>query len=696
MDAVQAARRAIATKTRQLTAGEKAELICNECTAVDWRRVEVAVTGDGGCSGDRRSFNPSAVRRCHFSGRVVLGHFSGSDSAVAKSAAYGPPTPPACPRRVAEKQKLFVEGPAAITDSHIADSWVLDGARVMRCHLIQNCVVGRGAAIVGCGVVGSPYGSSPSSFGNGAEVTVGPETGGRQVPVCAASDFEAIARFCCRHALPPAVAAVGEAAAAEAVAYGARCAAPFSVIGDGAVLRGCPRVIQCVVGSWVTVDGSVLRRSTVLGQDDLHTLVLGSTIEDSVLQPGSEVTQYSVVSGSLMCSRSAVHRNGMLLSSILAPMSSVAEGEIGSSLVGPLVGFHHQALLVAAFWPAGRGNIGYGANVGSNHTGKRNDQEIWPGEGVFYGLGCCIKYPCNMSDAPYTIIASGVTTLPQRVAMPFSLINSVSEMIPGISPALNEILPGWILSNNAYTRVRNESKFENRQVAKAGSHAPHYSHKTVRGTHVRMMLRAIEKLEVLKGRSQHKTAAGIAIYTDTDLPGGAGLGKNILTENSRVAAIQAYDTAIEYFALKTVWEASADPENRASLDKRLISGASMDNGGAAVEPYESLSGLSNEISAIAECDYAMSLIQSRQLAGCGSGLKDLTARLADMADAEATAIRRSKMKDYRRGDEIIPDYSKVQTPLEDDDVVQAISKFAALVRGSRKKTDTSQHQQSHI
>ena len=51
-----------------------------------------------------------------------------------------------------------------------------------------------------------------------------------------------------------------------------------------------------------------------------------------------------------------------------------------TSLVGPFVAFHHQALLIAAYWPEGKGNIAYGANVGSNHTGKAPDQEIRPGE----------------------------------------------------------------------------------------------------------------------------------------------------------------------------------------------------------------------------------------------------------------------------------------------------------------------------
>lgn len=90
-----------------------------------------------------------------------------------------------------------------------------------------------------------------------------------------------------------------------------------------------------------------------------------------------------------------------------------------------------------AIWFEGKGNIGYGANVGSNHTGRLPDQECLPGEGTFFGLGCNIKYPCNLSDSPYSIIASGITMLPQRLTYPFSLVNRPTQVHEGISPAFN-------------------------------------------------------------------------------------------------------------------------------------------------------------------------------------------------------------------------------------------------------------------
>lgn len=77
-----------------------------------------------------------------------------------------------------------------------------------------------------------------------------------------------------------------------------------------------------------------------------------------------------------------------LTESILGPDSGVASGECLHSLVGPFVGFHHQALLIATIWPLGRGNVGYGANVGSNHTSRQ------VGTRVFFSLNLSRRKIC--------------------------------------------------------------------------------------------------------------------------------------------------------------------------------------------------------------------------------------------------------------------------------------------------------------
>ncbi len=65
------------------------------------------------------------------------------------------------------------------------------------------------------------------------------------------------------------------------------------------------------------------------------------------------------------------------------------------------------------------------------------------GEGVFFGLGVCVKFPAHLLRAPYTLFASAVVTLPQRLALSFSLFNApAAAPPPGVSPAFNEITPG--------------------------------------------------------------------------------------------------------------------------------------------------------------------------------------------------------------------------------------------------------------
>ena len=153
-------------------------------------------------------------------------------------------------------------------------------------------------------------------------------------------------------------------------------------------------------------------------------------VRHSLLQWGAVAEDGAYVERSLLAEASTVTRKGNrdgLGRSVPTPGS--AEGEVSASVVGPFVGFNHHALLVSACWPEGRGNVGYGANVGSNHTGRAPDQEIHPGEGTFFGLGVNVKMPANFSEAPYTIIATGVDTGPQRLRFPFSL------MVPGSSPA---------------------------------------------------------------------------------------------------------------------------------------------------------------------------------------------------------------------------------------------------------------------
>ena len=286
-------------------------------------------------------------------------------------------------------------------------------------------------------------------------------------------------------------------------------------------------------------------------------------MQSSILLPGSSVGPLAKVSHSL-----------------LGEGSHVSSGECISSLVGRLVGFHHQSLLISAYWPEGRGNVGYGANVGSNHTGRLPDQEIRAGEGVFYGLGCCVKFPANFQGAPYSIIASGTVCLPQKNEMPFSLISTPVEAVPGLSPGINEIFPGWVLSDSVFTVVRNEAKFRDRLKKISGSGDPSIFRLDI----FEKIASARDALaKAVQGRL--KTQAGEAVFTEREIP---EIGKNFLRESVRVKALKCYSEFLEWFALGSLWRAVNGHAALGSFSSNILFGQNLEISSIPVDKLSKL------------------------------------------------------------------------------------------------------------
>jgi hypothetical protein len=244
----------------------------------------------------------------------------------------------------------------------------------------------------------------------------------------------------------------------------------------------------------------------------------------------------SIVKDSFLCSHSHVEIHGKVLSSVLGPGSSVAEGEVTSSLMGPMVGFHHQSLLIASFWPAGRGNVGYGANVGSNHTSRLSDQSLWPGEGIFFGLGSSSKFPLNLSEAPYSIVATGVVWGPGRLNVPFSLITEGSR-----------IAPGWSIVSNTYQLERAFVK------GKSRAHLKGYAAQPIRMSTMNLVWSALQRLKSLLVLVKKNNTAVDKKITES-IHGLVYLASGYTTIPDIEKGIRAYEFVLELYALRTCWE----------------------------------------------------------------------------------------------------------------------------------------------
>ncbi len=385
-------------------------------TCADWTAVRLL--GKGSLAG---------VVRCRFEGRVLL------------STEHGSPV---------------------LRDSLIRDCRI-GAATVESVAVLDRVIVEDGAVLRH---IGACAGVAGSRFCLGLAVHPGSETGARRVFL---SDGLLLEDCAAMAALPP---AEQEALAAEWKARLHYCESDHAFVGAGACIEHTGFVEDCFVGPGARIRGAAALRHSVIGSLSEDPVVVGdgALVEQCVLEAGVRIDSAAQVRRSLFLEHSAAEQGGHVADSVIGPNTLIAKGEVTASLVGPFVGFHHQALLIGALWPEGRGNLGYGANVGSNHTGRKPDQELRPGEGTFFGLSCSIKFPADFSGAPYSLFATAVVTPPQKIALPFSLITSTAggENQQTAAAGKNEIIPGWMWSENAYALIRNAYKYADRNQAR--------------------------------------------------------------------------------------------------------------------------------------------------------------------------------------------------------------------------------------
>ncbi len=260
----------------------------------------------------------------------------------------------------------------------------------------------------------------------------------------------------------------------------------------------------------------------------------GCIIRNSAVQPGCFVDSSARIFSSLLLETAHAENGATITNSIIGPGSQLGQGETTACLVGPLVAQHHQSLLIAADWRGGRGNIGYGANIGSNHSSRLPDQHIRIGEGCFLGLNCGISFPASL--APYSLVASGTLLRSQRIDLPFSLVLSDEN-------GANRIIPAWGLQKNMFAILRNQHKMAGRWKALCHS----YNWSPFRQSLRLHMQAAIEELS--KQREKQKNAERIFLPE-------TGCSTTYILTRDVDTAIAAYQQAIRWGELT---EAHATP-----------------------------------------------------------------------------------------------------------------------------------------
>ena len=488
--------RAGTAKYRHLTEEEIQILEKNGNRSESWDKV--MVEGD---------FDPNRIARSSFMGEVYLPKFFGT---------------------------LLLPGdvsfPTGIYDSLVHNCFI-ENALVHKVAMLSNILVRSSAVIQN---VGSIISSGKISYMIGNSMHVGNEMGGRKVAVFPEITMELVEAQLFHKPDPEVAAAFDE----QLKTYREETAFPFGVVGKGAVICNTNIIRNSWIGAHARIEGAEkIRNSVVLSSLEEPSHVYDSVIlENSNVQKSVTIHTGAEVQGSVLMSRTTVACKAIVKSSIIAPCCHIEEGEVNSSYMGPMTQMHHHSLLIAALWPEGCGNLGYGANVGSNHTGRMPDQEVMPGQGMFFGLGVNIKFPANYRESPFTLIATGLTTLPQRVKFPFSLIRPGDPQLVGVAPRLNEIVPGWNYARNAYALDRNLYKYSLR----GKGIVPSTFYSIFSPDTVRYVFDAYQRLQVSAVRD---------IYTKEQID---GLGENFMRERIRQQAIKTYQEYMERYALELI------------------------------------------------------------------------------------------------------------------------------------------------
>jgi carbonic anhydrase/acetyltransferase-like protein (isoleucine patch superfamily) len=558
----------------------------------DWTKISVC-----------QEFKTDNIFNSFFSGKCVLGGFDKKDPAPEFHAAPG------------------------IYNSSIGNSEI--GGNCLIWNSVVSDYLIKENSIVSC--AGSLSCTGETAFGNGNMLSIGIETGGRELLSFAEISMD-IAEAVCTRTNDVILSAYYKKFIQE---YSARCKLDKGIIESGCRIKNTAIVRNSYLGKNVEINSAQLvDNSTLIGATgETVEISHGAILRNSCVQRGCCVSSMAIVDESILLEHSGVERHGKVTHSLIGPNTEIAEGEVTSAFVGPFVGFHHQALLIAAMWPEGKGNVGYGANIGSNHTGKAPDQEIWCGEGTFFGLGVNIKFPSNFTEAPYSVFATGIITLPQRIEFPFSLINTPSMRFTDITPAFNEILPGWTLYENIYMIKRNEEKFYRRDKTEGRN----FEFKVFRPRIIDLMVSARNRLDDVEEIRD--------VYTSVDIK---GLGKNFMTEKSRKKGIAAYSFYIEYYCLCGLYDRLKKIKGEMSPEKytALYTLASTD------ETWEHQRNILNKEGFTKK------------------GIVDNLRQLAGLEEKMAESTLRSREKDELRGEKIIPDYSQTHVKVVDDAFVK--------------------------
>lgn len=380
---------------RKLTKEEIAALTKNGCRAESWSSVEV-----------REGFDPACVRDVSFSGTCRLGRFG--------------------------KRFAFPGGhsePSGIYRAMLHGVTVGDDVRLADVHgYLANYDIGDGALVAN---VDRIYVDGASAFGNGVEVAVLNETGGREVMMHEGlTAHEAYLEAMYRHR--PVLIEKLKGFARDVVRA---ATSDRGCIGAGASVVDTGLIHNVRIGEGAVVDGAARLCNGTLVSRRSSPVVIGRGVmaDDFIVQDGSKVEDATRLTRCFVGQACELGHGYSASDSLFFCNCQEENGEACAVFAGPFTVTHHKStLLIAGMFSFM--NAGSGSNQ-SNHMYKLGPIHQGAMErGSKTSSDSYVLWPARIGA--FSLVMGRHTTHPDTSNLPFSyLIESkgVTYLVPGVN-----------------------------------------------------------------------------------------------------------------------------------------------------------------------------------------------------------------------------------------------------------------------
>ena len=542
---------------RFLTDAEIDFLRANSCIADDWGHVWVK---DG--------FNPKRVFQCRFSGIVRLGNFEGTftlPGGIVKKAGV----------RYATLHNVTVGDDSCIENIH---------------NYIANYEIGRHTYIKNVSLI---YMDGPSSFGNGVEVSVLNETGGREVPIHERlSAHEAYIMTLYRHR-PQLISAM------KSIAEDWKRSRTSSAgsIGSDVMMLNVNTVKNVRIGDYAWVEGcDVLENGTVVS-NEAAPVHIGNSVScrDFIISSGSTVDDGANLLRCFVGQSCHLGRGYSATDSLFFSNCHGENGEACAIFAGPYTVTHHKStLLIAGMFSFM--NAGSGSNQ-SNHMYKLGP--IHHGildRGSKTSSDSYILFPAHVG--PFSLVMGRHVSHADTSDLPFSYLiesRNTTYLMPGVN--LKSV--GTIRDAQKWPKRDKRTDPDRLDHINFNLLSPFTIQKMFNGKHI------LEELQRVGGPSSDEYS-----YQSTKI-----------RNSSLVKGLKYYNIGISKFMGNSIIKRleGLTFENDAQIRERLVPDTGVGSG-----QWVDLSGL---IAPKSEVDRLMSMIENNEI----TGIRAISDAFASMA-----------------------------------------------------------------